>query len=173
MPKLKKPKIEVHPHHSIIEDVDLTGDKMMFCDPCYIIDDDFIDDVYEHFDCDFEHVSRDHGEWVIYEVTVDGITGYVWGTAWGDGCYPIFTGKKKKKYKDFCTVDGGRLGVFPVEFASKFLSGYARGPQVKGIKGDLKVVEGDMTFGTYTLMSTVEVDWEDESDFQKLCQLSR
>jgi hypothetical protein len=125
------------------------GQKCLVVDPCYILQDDYGQDPYDGL-CrasrpTYEPENRDKNLFI--EMECEGEYAFIFGTRYGDGCYPV---SQNQKLIGKAGVDAGILGVFPETMLKKIdvsIDGKQLGVVVDGVDGAVDHDNGNVTLG--------------------------
>jgi len=128
--------------------------KYLIVDPCYVIG----GDPFWQALCNYSFPSGEENRDPIY-VTIGEYEIFCWGTAYGDGCYPVSDGSNSGN----AGVDAGMLSVVPMEFIEEnnLDFGKENGVIVTLEKNSIPYVnDGNLTLGNITAITKEEEDEE-------------
>ena len=125
-----------------------TGQKCLVVDPCYILQDEW-DNPYDAL-CRasgpvYESDNRDKNMFI--EMECEGEYAFIFGTRYGDGCYPV---SQDHKLIGRAPVDAGILGIFPESMLKKIdvsTDDNQLGVVVDGVNGAVDHDNGNVTLG--------------------------
>ena len=148
------------------------GQKCLVVDPCYILNDDW-DNPYDAL-CRasgpvYEPENRDKSLFI--EMECEGEYAFIFGTRYGDGCYPV---SQDHKLIGRAGVDAGILGVFPETMLKKIdllINSRGEGNQlgvvVEGVNGHVDHDNGNVSFkglSNYIEVVTGDEAYEEEEE---------
>lgn len=138
------------------------GQKCLVIDPCYIIQDNF-DNVYNALCRALSptYEPKNAGKDLFIEMECDGDRAFIFGTRYGDGCYPV---SQSGDLKGRASVDAGILGVFPESILHKIgaSTNNRLGVACDGISGNVNHDNGNVSFGRSGRRDSIEVVTGDE-----------
>ena len=126
------------------------GQKCLVVDPCYILNDDQgnpYDTLCRASEPTYQPENRDKN--IFIEMECEGEYAFIFGTRYGDGCYPV---SQDHKLIGRAGVDAGILGVFPESILKKIdvsIDSQQLGVVVDGVNGPVDHDNGNVTFGEF------------------------
>ena len=125
------------------------GQKCLVVDPCYILQEDFDGGPYDALcrACSPTYQPENRDKNLFIEMECEGEYAFIFGTRYGDGCYPVSQGSE---LKGRAPVDAGILGVFPESMLEKIgvsTDNNQLGVVVDGVSGHVEHDNGNVTFG--------------------------
>ena len=125
------------------------GQKCLVVDPCYILQEDFDEGPYDALcrACTPTYQPENSDKNLFIEMECEGEYAFIFGTRYGDGCYPVSQGSE---LKGRAPVDAGILGIFPESMLKKIdasTDNNQLGVVVDGVSGHVEHDNGNVTFG--------------------------
>ena len=145
------------------------GQRCLVIDPCYIMAEEFDDDIYMAL-CrasspTYQPENRDKNLFI--EMECEGEYAFIFGTRYGDGCYPVSQGHN---LIGRAAVDAGILGIFPESMLKKidrYIDDTQLGVIVEGVDGTVDHDNGNVSFkglSNYIEVVTGDEAYEEEEE---------